>query len=114
MAWVTSENLVQVFSGLSKIPTSKQVFSQGQTSADIVAVDSNCLIEMLNPFDAPGFLIDSPRAAFEVQDRVGSANLKIQYDIYHADYADTQLHLSDIICMLLAGFVALLIARLYL
>lgn len=49
------------------------------------------LIEMLNPFDAPGFLIDSPRAAFEVQDQVGHVNLKIQYDVYHAQRTEGEL-----------------------
>lgn len=49
------------------------------------------VVEMLNPFDAPGFLIDTPRAAFAVQDRVGHPNLKIQYDIYHAQRAEGEL-----------------------
>ena len=35
---------------------------------------------------------------------------KAQYDLYHAD-ADTTLHLSDIVLMLLAGFAALIITR---
>lgn len=57
----------------------------------LAAAGIGLVIEMLNPFDAPGFLIDSPRAAFEVQDRVGSANLKIQYDIYHAQRSEGEL-----------------------
>lgn len=57
----------------------------------LAAVGIGLVIEMLNPFDAPGFLIDSPRAAFEVQDRVGSTNLKIQYDIYHAQRSEGEL-----------------------
>ena len=39
-----------------------------------------------------------------------SAIAKAQYDLYHAD-ADTTLHLSDIVLMLLAGFAALIITR---
>lgn len=49
------------------------------------------LIEMLNPFDVPGFLIDSPRAAFEVQDLVAAPNLKVQYDVYHAQRVQGEL-----------------------
>jgi len=49
------------------------------------------VIEMLNPFDMPGFLIANPRAAFAVQDRVASANLKIQYDVYHAQRTEGEL-----------------------
>lgn len=57
----------------------------------LAAAGIGLVIEMLNPYDAPGFLIDSPRAAFAVQDRVGSANLKIQYDIYHAQRSEGEL-----------------------
>ncbi|MGQ9491017.1 MAG: hydroxypyruvate isomerase [Anaerolineae bacterium] len=57
----------------------------------LAAAGITLLVEMLNPFDVPGFLIDSPRAAFEVQDRVGHANLKIQYDIYHAQRTQGEL-----------------------
>lgn len=60
-------------------------------AAALAAAGIVLVIEMLNPFDAPGFLIDSPRAAFEVQDRVGAPNLKIQYDIYHAQRTEGEL-----------------------
>jgi len=49
------------------------------------------VVEMLNPFDVPDFLIASPRAAFQVQDQVGSPNLKIQYDVYHAQRVEGEL-----------------------
>lgn len=42
------------------------------------------LVEHLNPYDVPGFLIVTPQRAFEVQAQVGAPNLKIQYDVYHA------------------------------
>ncbi len=61
-------------------------------AADVLAAAGiTLLIEMLNPFDVPGFLIDSPRAAFQVQDWVGSANLKVQYDVYHAQRSQGEL-----------------------
>ncbi|MBI5301808.1 MAG: hydroxypyruvate isomerase [Chloroflexi bacterium] len=49
------------------------------------------VIEMLNPFDVPNFMLASPRAAFEAQDAVASPNLKIQYDVYHAQRAEGEL-----------------------
>ena len=49
------------------------------------------LVEMLNPFDVPGFLIATPQAAFAVQDQVASPNLKIQYDVYHAQRTEGEL-----------------------
>lgn len=57
----------------------------------LAAAGITLLIEMLNPYDVPGFLIDSPRTAFEVQEQVGSANLKVQYDVYHAQRTQGEL-----------------------
>jgi len=42
------------------------------------------LVEHLNPYDVPGFLIITPQRALEIQEQVGAPNLKIQYDVYHA------------------------------
>jgi len=49
------------------------------------------LLEMLNPYDVPGFLIGTPTTAFQVQDQVAAPNLKIQYDIYHAQRTEGEL-----------------------
>ncbi len=57
----------------------------------LAAAGITLLIEMLNPYDVPGFLIDSPHAAFDVQEQVGSANLKVQYDVYHAQRTQGEL-----------------------
>lgn len=49
------------------------------------------LIEHLNPFDVPGFLLPTPSSAFLIQERVGSPNLFVQYDIYHAQRTEGEL-----------------------
>ena len=49
------------------------------------------LVEMLNPYDVPDFLIASARAAFAVQAEVASPNCKIQYDVYHAQRTEGEL-----------------------
>jgi hydroxypyruvate isomerase len=49
------------------------------------------MLEMLNPFDVPDFLIAAPQAAFAAQDQVASPNLKVQYDVYHAQRAEGEL-----------------------
>ena len=41
------------------------------------------LIEPINTFDIPGFLIDRTRQALDLIAEVGSDNLLLQYDIYH-------------------------------
>ncbi len=49
------------------------------------------LIEPINHFDMPGFLINTTAQALEVLDAVGSDNLLIQYDIYHAQRMEGEL-----------------------
>ncbi|VCU71129.1 Hydroxypyruvate isomerase [Pigmentiphaga humi] len=47
--------------------------------------------EAVNTVDRPGYLIDTSRAAFELIDRVGRANLRLQYDIYHMQVMEGDL-----------------------
>ena len=49
------------------------------------------LIEPINHYDIPGFLINTTAQAIEVLDAVGSDNLLIQYDIYHAQRMEGEL-----------------------
>jgi hydroxypyruvate isomerase len=49
------------------------------------------LVEMLNPYDVPDFLIASARAAFAVQDQVASPNCRIQFDVYHVQRTEGEL-----------------------
>lgn len=41
------------------------------------------LIEPINPFDIPGYFLNSVAQAAEIISRTGSDNLFIQYDLYH-------------------------------
>lgn len=56
--------------------------------------DITLLIEMLNPFDVPDFMIPSPKAAFALQDAVALPNVKVQYDVYHAQRSEGELTLT--------------------
>ncbi len=49
------------------------------------------LMEMLNPYDVPGFMIATPKDAFKLQEVVGAPNLKVQYDLYHAQRSEGEL-----------------------
>ncbi len=42
------------------------------------------VVEPLNPFDAPGFLLVSPDQGFDLVERIGHPNLSVQYDLYHS------------------------------
>lgn len=49
------------------------------------------LLEPINHFDMPGFIVNRPRQAIRIMDEVGSDNLFLQYDIYHAQRMEGEL-----------------------
>lgn len=54
-------------------------------AADLASANGVRLVmEPLNPFDAPGYLVTTPDEGFAVIEHVNHPNLKVEYDIYHA------------------------------
>jgi hydroxypyruvate isomerase len=49
------------------------------------------VIEPINTRDMPGFFVSTPRQGLALIDSVGSDNLKLQYDIYHAQVMEGNL-----------------------
>lgn len=49
------------------------------------------LVEPLNTFDTPGFLLSTTSQALELLDEVGHSNLYLQYDVYHAQRMEGNL-----------------------
>lgn len=49
------------------------------------------LIEPINTFDIPGFYLCNTQQAISIMDEVGSDNLYLQYDIYHAQRMEGEL-----------------------
>lgn len=49
------------------------------------------VVEPLNAFDAPGFLLATPSQGFALVERIGHPNLKLQYDVYHAQRMEGNL-----------------------
>ncbi len=49
------------------------------------------LVEPINHFDIPGFFLTRTDQALALLDEVGSDNLKLQYDIYHAQRMEGEL-----------------------
>jgi hydroxypyruvate isomerase len=49
------------------------------------------LIEPINTFDIPGFYLNRTDQALSIIDEVGSPNLFVQYDIYHAQRMEGEL-----------------------
>lgn len=49
------------------------------------------LVEMLNPFDVPGFMLPTPRETFALLEQVAHPNVLVQYDVYHAQRTEGEL-----------------------
>lgn len=57
----------------------------------LAAEDISLMIEALNPFDVPGFLIPNVSTAFSIQSQLGEPNAYVQYDFYHAQRTEGEL-----------------------
>ncbi len=55
------------------------------------AVGLQLLVEAINPFDIPGFHLTTTAQVLALLDEVGSPNVRVQYDIYHAQRAEGEL-----------------------
>jgi len=60
-------------------------------AAELRAAGLTLLTEPLNPFDVPGFWLDSPSKGFALVDEVGADNFLVQYDLYHAQRTEGEL-----------------------
>jgi hydroxypyruvate isomerase len=49
------------------------------------------LIEPLNPYDRPDYLIHTPQAALEIVRQVNHPRVRLQYDVYHAQLSEGNL-----------------------
>ena len=48
-------------------------------------------IEPLNPRDVPGYLLHTQAEAHAIREEVGAPNLKVQFDLYHAQIVEGDL-----------------------
>jgi hydroxypyruvate isomerase len=57
-------------------------------------VGINLLLEPVNTFDVPGFMIHTTQQALSILDEVGANNAYVQYDVYHAQRMEGNLCLT--------------------
>ncbi len=60
-------------------------------AGELKAAGLRLLIEPVNTFDIPGFALNRTEQALALIDEVGSDNLFVQYDIYHAQRMEGEL-----------------------
>lgn len=82
----------KVPAGVSKEQAHATFVSNLKYAADkLKAAGIPLLIEPINTFDIPGFFLNYTAQAAAILDEVGSDNLFIQYDIYHAQRMEGEL-----------------------
>jgi len=60
-------------------------------SSELKKANIKLLIEPINTFDIPGFYLSKTQQAIAILEEVGSDNLFIQYDIYHAQRMEGEI-----------------------
>ncbi len=60
-------------------------------ATELQRVGVRLVVEPLNRYDAPGFLLPTTETALDLIDRVGHPNLALQYDVYHAQRGEGNL-----------------------
>jgi hydroxypyruvate isomerase len=80
---------------LEQIPVTEQwaclVDNLKHAAAAFEQVGLMLLVEPINTFTIPGFFIRTSAEAFQLQDAVGAANFKVQYDLFHAQRMEGNL-----------------------
>ena len=60
-------------------------------AAELKKVNLRLLVEPINTYDIPGFYLNRTAQVLAILDEVGSDNLFVQYDIYHAQRMEGEL-----------------------
>jgi hydroxypyruvate isomerase len=63
-------------------------------AAKLAEAGLNLLLEPVNTRDIPGFFVNRARPALDIIVAAGAGNLKLQYDIYHAQVMESDLALA--------------------
>jgi hydroxypyruvate isomerase len=78
--------------GVSREQAQATLVANLRYAADqLKAAGLRLLIEPINSYDIPGFFLNTTAQAQAILDEVGSDNLYIQYDIYHAQRMEGEL-----------------------
>ncbi|MBC7478765.1 MAG: TIM barrel protein [Pseudorhodobacter sp.] len=82
-ARATGTRAVHVMAGNSSGPRARAAFVDNLRYACNAAEDVTILIEPLNPYNAPGYYLNSTALAADMIREVGHPNLKLMFDCYH-------------------------------
>lgn len=78
--------------GIDDATLEKTLVANLRYAADkLQAVGIKLVMEAINTRDIPGFYLNNTRQALAIREQVGSANLFLQYDIYHMQIMEGDL-----------------------
>jgi hydroxypyruvate isomerase len=78
--------------GFSREEHKKTLVENLKFSADALGqIGVKQIIEHINPWDIPGFLLNRVQDVLDVMAEVGRSNLGVQYDVYHAQRTEGNL-----------------------
>lgn len=98
-ARATRTRAVHVMAGNSSGPRARAAFVANLTYACAQAGDLMILIEPLNPYNAPGYFLNSTALAADIIRDVGAPNLRLMFDCYHVQIieGDVTRRLADLL-----------------
>ncbi len=82
-ARATGTRAVHVMAGNSGGPRARAAFVENLTYACRQAAEITILIEPLNPYNAPGYFLNTTGLAADIIREVGQPNLRLMFDCYH-------------------------------
>jgi hydroxypyruvate isomerase len=78
--------------GLSREAAHVTLVENLKVAAPLLAAEGiDLLVEPINACDIPGFAVTYSAEAIQLFDRVGAANLRLQYDVYHMQRTEGEL-----------------------
>ena len=90
-ARATAALAVHVMAGISSGPRARAAFVANLTYACTQAGDITILIEPLNPYNAPGYYLNSTGLAADIIREVAAPNLRLMFDCYHVQIIEGDL-----------------------
>ncbi len=83
-ASIISAKAIHVMAGNSSGPRARRTFCDNLAYAcDVAGQYATILIEPLNPYNAPGYFLNSTAQAADIIREVGKPNIKLMFDFYH-------------------------------
>ena len=95
MRWTAGRSIASLASASPTSPSRKPIalwstnlrYAAGELQREGILL----IVEPINHFDIPGFFLNYSAQTLAILDEAGSANLKLQYDIYHMQRMEGEL-----------------------